>query len=798
MAPASESAPWGGPGWGPTVPPVTEESLHDGRALHDLLAELRSRQSHPDEGLIARAFELARRAHSEQRRKSGEPYLIHPVRVAHGIAQLGLDSPSVAAGLLHDAVEDSELTVFELTEQFGREVAAIVDGVTKLGKVPYLSKATQQAESFRKMLLAMSRDIRVLIVKLLDRLDNMRTLEHMAADKQERISRETMQIYAPLANRLGLEGVRRELQDLSFRYLEPVSFAAVRKDIEGVLLRHPGQPEASLSALRKAFDGSEAPRPGRAELGQDRDESMRWPAASGRAEVRATLRTPYRVHRRREANGRTLELSDIVTFQVITRDRGACYAALGLLHSHFQPIPGRFRDYIALPRPNHYRGLHTSLVGRDGNRLEIQIRSQSMDDVARRGIAAAWKDGRHPGGEAEHLAWLRGLMDWQDDVRDPAEFIEAVKADLFADEIYVFTPGGDVHTFPKGATPIDFSFAIHTDVGMHCSGARVNGQAVPLRYHLRQGDTVEIITNPNHGPRAEWMSMCVTSRAKAKIRQHLRHQERQHLREVGRSLVEQVLRGRGLEIDAYERSGAVAERADELGLPRDSRDTDGVYAAIGAGQVEAEALVRLLVARDAPAEPTSSEGSLVTRLIRRVTRFGAGEGKGTALGADPAAPTEITRDKVTAPGGGRALIELAPCCSPVPGDSLVGVFEAGRGITAHVEGCPEIVEQISGRRVFLKWEPELELERPVTIEVRTANMVGLLAEMSRAFSKNDVNIKQANCRALPDGDRAINTFQATVSSLQQLEALMATLKAIDGVLGVERVFSPGSSRYGRS
>ncbi|MEX1369198.1 MAG: HD domain-containing protein [Nannocystaceae bacterium] len=795
---ASEPARWGGAGWGPTIPTITEAGLYDGGALSDLLAELRRRQSHPDEGLIERAFEVARRAHSEQRRRSGEPYLIHPVRVAHGIAQLGLDSPSVAAGLLHDAVEDSELTVFELTEQFGREVAAIVDGVTKLGKVPYLSRATQQAESFRKMLLAMSRDIRVLIVKLLDRLDNMRTLEHMAVDKQERISRETMQIYAPLANRLGLEGVRRELQDLSFRYLEPVSFAAVRKDIDAVLQRHPGQPHLSLAALRKAFDGSEPPRPGRAELVDDRDESMRWPAPAGRAEVRATLRTPYRVHRRREANGRSLELSDVVTFQVITRDRGACYAALGLLHAHFQPIPGRFRDYIALPRPNHYRGLHTSLVGRNGGRLEIQIRSQTMDDVARRGIAAAWKDGQHPGGEADHLAWLRGLMDWQDDVRDPAEFIEAVKADLFADEIYVFTPGGDVHTFPKGATPIDFAFAIHTDVGMHCSGARVNGQALPLRYHLRQGDTVEIITEPNREPRAEWMSMCVTSRAKAKIRQHLRQQQRQHLREVGRSLVEQAVRGRGMELAEQEQRGAVAEHGEALGLPRDARDADGIYAAIGAGQVEAEALVRLLARRDVAEDPGPGDSdSLLSRVIRRVARIGGADGKGAALGATPTAPFEITRDKVTAPGGGRPVVELAPCCSPVPGDPLVGVFEAGQGITAHVEGCPESVEHLSERRIHLRWEDDLQLERPVTIEVRTGNMVGLLAEMSRAFSKNDVNIKQANCRALADGDRAINTFQATVSSRAQLEALTTTLKAIDGVLGVERVFTPGASRYGR-
>jgi guanosine-3',5'-bis(diphosphate) 3'-pyrophosphohydrolase len=796
---AAIDATWGGAGWGPEAPVVTEQTLGDGSALHDLLDELRRRHAHPDEGLITRAFEAAQRAHATQRRKSGEPYFIHPVRVAHSIAQLGLDSSSVAAGLLHDAVEDSEITVFELTEQFGREVANIVDGVTKLGKVPYLTRASQQAESFRKMLLAMSRDIRVLIVKLLDRLDNMRTLEHMAADKQERISRETMQIYAPLANRLGLEGVRRELQDLSFRWLEPVAFEAVRADIEAVLARHPGQPDKALAGLSEAFEG-------RAPTGRSSEtdvvDDVVWPPSAGPVEVRVTLRTPYRVHRRREATGRKLELSDVLTFQVITPDRASCYAALGLLHAHFQPVPGRFRDYIALPRPNHYRGLHTSLVAREGGRLELQVRSRAMDDVAQRGIAAAWKDGSNPGGDADRLAWLRGLMDWQEDVSDPNEFIAAVKADLFADEIYVFTPGGDVHTFPKGATPIDFSFAIHSDVGMHCSGARVNGQAVPLRYHLRQGDTVEIITNPNHGPRPEWMSMCVTSRAKARIRQHLRQEERQHLREVGRSLVEQVLKGRGLGLADYEQRGWVGELGEELGLPREARDTDGVYAAVGAGQFEAEALARRLAARDGKGQASDDddEGNLLSRVFRRVARAGGRgrDGRGSTLqGATASAPIEVTRDRVTAPGGGRPMIELAACCSPVPGDPLVGVFEAGRGITAHVESCPDVVEHLSERKVYLAWEDGLVLDRPVTVEVRTANMVGLLAEMSRAFSANDVNIKQANCRSLPDGDRAINTFQASVGSLEQLEALLHSLKQISGVLGVERVFTQGSGTYPR-
>lgn len=790
---------WGGAGWGPAPAEVTEAGLGDGAALQGLLDELHRRQPHPDVGLITRAFETGRQAHADQRRQSGEPFFIHPVRVAYSIARLGLDCASVAAALLHDTVEDSGVTIFELTEQFGREVANIVNGVTKLGKVPYLSRAVQQAESFRKMLLAMSQDIRVLIVKLLDRLDNMRTLQHMAREKQERISQETMRIHAPLANRLGLEGVRRELQDLAFGYLDPKASATIRRDIDAVVAKDIEGLQANLAGLRAAFDGASPQCRPKAPLGHEEYATMRWPERAGSVEVRATMRTPYRVHRRREKTNRNLSMSDVVTIQIITADRASCYAALGLIHAHFRPIPSRFRDYVALPRPNHYQALHSSVVGRDGARLEIQIRSAIMDDVAYRGIVVAWKDGQAPGVQTDQLEWLHDLMDWQDDISDPNEFIEAVKAELFADETYVFTPEGDVHTFPKQSTPIDFAFAIHTDVGMHCSGARVNGQVVPLRYHLRQGDTVEIITNPNAAPRPEWLTMCETSRAKARIRQHLRQEERSHLREVGRSLVEQVLKGRGLDLGTYESEGWIAEQGEALGLARDARDEEGVYAAVGSGQVEAETLARALATRAGqPSDdgPAVADGNLLARVFRSV-RSRRKEGQGTAVGATPSAPCEVTRDRVIGVAGSRALIELAACCSPVPGDSLIGMFEPGRGITAHVEGCPDVLEQFQGRRVYLQWEEGLTLERPVTIEVRTGNKVGLLAEMSRAFSRADVNIRQANCRSFSNGERAINTFAASVASRSQLEALLVTLKGIDGVLSVERVFTAGSGIYER-
>jgi GTP pyrophosphokinase len=774
------------------TPVIGEKELNDGTARRALVEEVLRHHRGADTRAIERAFDLGVAAHATQKRKSGEPYFVHPVRVAAVLAQLGLDGTGVTASLLHDVVEDTETTVYDLTEEFGREVATIVDGVTKLGKVPYLSRQEQQAESFRKMLLAMSQDIRVLLVKLIDRLDNMRTLEHMARDKQERIARETMQIYAPLAGRLGIEIVHRELQDLSFRYLEPGAWASTRADM-GRVMERSAELEDGLAQLRAAFDHASCA------VGEPGIEDGRWPEELGHVTVRLGTRSAYRVYHSLQSQARGLDqLSDVATYHVVTRDRRSCYAALGQLHAHFQPVPGRFRDYIALPRPNHYRALHTSVIDRNGTRLEVQIRSERMDAVAERGIVAEWELDQFQGSEARRLAWLSQLMDWQQQVSDPNEFIEAVKADLFADEVYVFTPGGDIHTFPKGSTPIDFAFAIHTDVGMHCTGARVNGQLVPLRYRLRQGDTIEILASPTVEPREEWLKMCVSSRARAKIKQFLRQRERRRLRALGRSLVEQELSSRGAAVAMLDDAGVLAAHGEALGLPREAGD-DGVLEAVGAGQIVASAVADRIAPPPAVPTPPGEESGLFARMLRRVTtraRVPATETE--TIGAKPSAPIVVNRERVEGRGGGRAMITLAPCCSPVPGDPLVGFFEAARGIVAHVVGCPEASEQVGERRVHLGWEPNLAIDCPVTLEVRTANTLGLLAEMSRAFSHHGVNIKQANCRAVGDGERAINTFYATVQRLEQLESLVATLKRIDGVAAVERVFSASSGSYPRT
>ena len=782
-----------------------------GPSVAGILAEL-ARRPGVDTAPVERAFELARRCHAGQIRKSGEPYLMHPLRVAETITRIGLDVNSVVAGLLHDAVEDSDLSIFDLTEGFGSEVASLVDGVTKLGKVPYLSRQEQQAESFRKMLLAMSQDIRVLLVKLADRLDNMRTLEHMPLDKQLRIARETMEIYAPLANRLGIQWLHAELQDLSFRYLEPAIYRDVATRIEALHAADPDYVERGLSQLRVAFTpGLQHPEQSLAPDG----EQVQWSDERfGQVELRATLRTPYQAYKLAEdADLEVDKVSSLVSFQIITRDRASCYTALGVLHGSFTPVPGRFRDYVALPRPNRYQALHTAVVR--GVRLELQIRSQVMDAVAERGIVAEWQRGGDGGWQ--RLTWLQGLMDWQGEVQDPHEFIEAVKADLFADEVYVFTPEGDIHTFPRGATPIDFAFAIHTNIGVHCSGARVNGHLVPLRYQLRQGDTIEILTNPAPCVRKEWLKMCHTSRAQTRIKQWLRQEERLRLRALGRSLVEQELAGRGRTLTEFEELGLVARRAAEFDLGKDLRDVpgaDGLYEAVGSGQL---ASVRVADALAPPRElgrEAGDDGNLIRRMFRRMSgskigkiggSLGGGLGNGLTGGfgrgktggrgerpepgeGAPGSPMLITRERSES-GSGAPMIQLAPCCSPVPGDPLIGYFAPGKGIIAHVETCPQALERVEERRVYLAWQPELELDGAQIVEVRTANAVGLLAEMSRAFSHHGINIKQANCRTYDNGQRAINTFHTSVKTLAQLSSLMRTLRGIPGVLGVERVFS---------
>lgn len=759
-----------GEGFLPAVDPHVGEGAAEvllSREYQNLADEVRRRLGSDALEQVRSAYELAESCHAGQLRKSGDPYLVHPLRVARMLAGLGLDTPSVVAGILHDTIEDSELTKVELTERFGREVALLVDGVTKLGKVPYLSRRENQAESFRKLLVAMSGDIRVLLVKLCDRVDNMRTLDAMGSDSQRRIAQETADIYAPLARLLGIDWIRRELADLSFRYLEPVAAKEIRAEMVALLTADPTHIDRGLELLRDSFVGVEPPgEPCRSAPPRWREEQF------GPVELRAHVLTPHDVHELRNRGRAVEKLRDMVTYQVITNDRDGCYLALGHIHAHFKPVPGAIRDYIALPRANRYQGLHSQVLDRVGVRMYVEIRSRSMDAVAERGVVVELQHGL----QASELGWLREMMGWQAEVEDPNEFIEAVKRELFADQVFVFTPEGDLKTFPKGATPIDFAFTVHTDVGIHAAGARVNGQVVPLRYKLRQGDTVEILTDPKVEPRDEWLDLVATSRAKARIKQFLRQRARVLAVETGRSLLAQRLETRGLDLARLETEGIVAEKLEQLGIAPE-RGVERLYELIGDNDIRIGSVIDALAPGPAPSE------SVFGRLLRPFRRRSGDSARSPRAGEAGGAPIEIDGQKVES-----GFITLASCCSPLPGDPVVGFRVPGRGIVTHVEGCPIAVKEVLDR-VFLAWHEDFELERPVTVRVRTANTVGLLAEMSRAFSATGLNIKQANCRAYEDGKLALNTFHATVGSLDRLEQLLDHLREVPGVISVERVFS---------
>jgi GTP pyrophosphokinase len=495
--------------------------------LEPILRNIKSYHPGADTGLVTRAYEFAARAHAGQMRQSGDPYVTHPLSVANIITQLKLDVPSVCAGLLHDAVEDTSTTVEELTEKFGQEIAFLVDGVTKLGKLPWSTREERQAENFRKMLLAMARDIRVILVKFCDRLDNMRTLDHLPAEKQERIADETMQIYAPLANRLGIQWIKVELEDLSFKYLFPGEFEQLKISIAKTRRER----ERYISEVEKLVK-------------REMDD------ASVKCRVFGRAKHLWSIRQKMKRTAQPFEdIHDAIGFRVITDSTRACYEALGVCHSAWKPIPGRFKDYIALPKPNMYQSLHTAVIGPGGERIEIQIRTEEMHLVAEQGIAAHWKykEGRSSvlADEEAKFTWLRRMMEEQKEVKDPTEFIESVKLDLFGDEVYVFTPKGDVRALPTGSCPIDFAYAIHSDVGDHCSGARVNGVIVPLRYQLRNGDTLEIITTPNQKPNKDWLKLVKTSRAKTKIRHCLRKEQRDRALALGKDLLEKGLRKYG-------------------------------------------------------------------------------------------------------------------------------------------------------------------------------------------------------------------------------------------------------------
>jgi guanosine-3',5'-bis(diphosphate) 3'-pyrophosphohydrolase len=715
--------------------------------IDEICATVARHSPNADFALLRACHAYAAESHQGQFRRSGEPYLVHPMGVAKIIADLMLDVPSICAGILHDCIEDTTATSEDIRARFGEEIQKIVDGVTKLGQIPWTTREERQAENFRKMLLAMARDIRVILVKLADRVNNMRTLQYVSRDKQERVARETREIYAPIANRLGIQWMKVELEDLAFQYLEPQEWSELRAQMEGTAANRSAYIDEVCAKLTKVLAENELT-----------------------GEVSGRAKGYWSIHQKMKRTGRDLEqVYDIIAFRIITDSVRDCYAALGAIHSNWTPVPGRFKDYIALPKPNLYQSLHTTVIGPGSERMEVQIRTREMHRTAEEGIAAHWQykeRGPIGAGDRKAFAWLHQLMEWQRDLTDPAEFIQTVKIDLFDEEVFVFTPKGDVKALPEGGTPIDFAYAVHSKIGDHCSGARVNGMMVPLRYRLRNGDVVDIITSPTQRPSKDWLKFVITSRAQTKIRHHLRREQRERSRRLGRDLLTKALRN-------HQRSLAVAEKEKLL-----DKAAEALH--LGTGE---EVLVHVGYGK---LSPESAALAIYPQLQ------GADASSDNLPAAGREAPPPARREPKRSVGGVRVqgeadiVVRFAKCCSPVPGDPIVAFISRGRGVIVHTRQCSKAFNLDPARSVEVSWDEDSRLLRPVTVQVVSEDRPGILAAISKCFLEHSVNIAQAKCKATED-NRGLNTFQVAVGHVDQLKKVLRAIQGLDGVLSAARI-----------
>jgi GTP pyrophosphokinase len=715
--------------------------------LEAICESVEKRSPHADLDLLRRCYAYAEESHRGQFRRSGDPYLVHPMGVAKIIADLNLDVPSICAGILHDCVEDTSATSEDIRDKFGEEIQKIVDGVTKLGQIPWTTREERQAENFRKMLLAMARDIRVILVKLADRVHNMRTLQFVSRDKQERVARETREIYAPIANRLGIQWMKVELEDLSFKFLEPQDWEDLHAKMEVSETQRSAYIQEVCTKLSEVLAENEV-------KGQ----------VSGRA------KGYWSIFQKMRRTGRDLEqVYDIIAFRIITDSVRDCYATLGIIHSNWTPVPGRFKDYVALPKPNLYQSLHTTVIGPSSERMEVQIRTREMHQVAEEGIAAHWHyKERAPlaAGDRKAFAWLHQLLEWQRDLKDPAEFIQTVKIDLFEEEVFVFTPKGDVKPLPKGSTPIDFAYAVHTKIGDRCSGARVNGMMVPLRYLLRNGDIVDIITSPTQRPSKDWLKFVVTSRAHAKIRHHLRDEQRERSRRLGRDLLTKALRNQHRSLAVAEKEKLIDKAADALHLG----SADEILVHVGYGKLSPEAAALAIY----PQGQVEASSDNLPAAIGAETR------------ALPRREPKRSVGGVRVQGEADIVVRFAKCCTPVPGDAIVAFISRGRGVIVHTRQCPKAFNLDPARSVDVAWDEDTRLLRPVAVQVVSDDKPGILAAISKSFLEHSVNIVQAKCKATEDG-RGLNTFQVTVGHVDQLKKVLRALQGIDGVISAARI-----------
>jgi guanosine-3',5'-bis(diphosphate) 3'-pyrophosphohydrolase len=711
--------------------------------ISDLVERVRAYTPTAPVEVIQRAYDFSAEVHKGQRRASGEPYLTHPLQVASIIADMRLDVPSVATGLLHDTVEDTLATLPQIEENFGSEIAGLVDGVTKIGQINFTSREEKQAENFRKMLLAMARDIRVILVKLADRTHNMRTLGHLPPERQADIAQETLDIYAPLAHRLGVYWIKSDLEDNALRFLHPEVYYQLKRSVAKRKAEREKYIKEVISVLSKKLAESEL-----------------------EAEVSGRPKHFFSIYQKMQAQNLLYDqIYDLVAFRVVVDSVGECYEALGVVHANWKPVPGRFKDYIALPKANGYQSLHTTVIGPYGERMEIQIRTREMHRVAEYGVAAHWRYKKPGPGEADdgqRFAWLRQMLEWQQQLQDPQEFLRSVKEDLFTEEVFVFTPKGDLLNFPVSATVIDFAYRIHSEVGHHCAGARVNGKIVPLRYQLQSGDTVEIVTTANQAPSKDWLKLVKTSRAKARIRAYIKAQQSSRSIAVGREIIERDLARHQLDYAKLRNDGTLKRVAHELA----EKDEDTLLASVGYGKVTAQqVLAKILPAEEIERRREKGEGRL-QRLLRLVSRQATGG--------------------VQVSGVEDVLVRFGKCCSPLPGERITGFITRGRGVTVHALDCPKVLESDPQRRIDVQWDDGKGTPRAVKVEVTCVDRPGLLAAMSKAISSAGINIARAEVHTLADR-KAQNVFEIMVASADELNRVMRNLGRVRGVMKVARV-----------
>ena len=711
--------------------------------IQEILDKVAANNQNADLELIQRAYVFAATAHAGQTRLSGEPYLSHPLAVADTLADMGFDDPPVAAGLLHDPVEDTKATMEEIDENFGEEVADIVDGVTKISMIPFENKEEAQAENIRKMILAMSHDMRVLMVKLADRLHNMSTLDFQKAHKQKRIAQETMDIYAPLANRLGLYLLKRNLEDLSFKYLRPDVFNQIDHwlDKHQVVEKH---------IIDKVVG-----------LIQDLLASNQI-----QGQVYGRIKHKYSIYKKMQSQSLTLdEMHDIMAFRVLVKDIKDCYAVLGLVHSQWRPVHGRFKDYISMPKANGYQSLHTTVIGPEGERIEIQIRTEDMHRQAEHGVAAHWlykEKGRVNSKDLEQFSWLREIFERQGDETDSREFMHALKMDLFKDEVYVYTPAGDVKELPEGATPLDFAFLIHTKVGQHCAGAKVNGRLMPLSTELKNGDIVEIVTDPARNPNRDWLKLVKTAKARSRIQRYLRTEERARAVTLGRDMLEKEGRKASLNVAKALKEGHLALVAQEMNF----ESVDDLIAAVGYAHLTPRKILNRLYAVLHPNEaaPTAPATPSVKESREEAVRKTEGVGISGVDGV---------------------LMRFAKCCNPVPGDPIIGYISRGMGVSVHCADCPNVANMEPERLISVHWDGAEEKPYEAGIFIIAKNVQGVLAEVAQILSKNNVNITGLSMDNLVDG-RAKLRFTVEVRDATQLYQLIEAIRALPSILEVVR------------